>query len=201
MGWKDAWHDLTHDDGFFPLTTHGQLQVLTEAYRARRDGGKEGLNAWHNERLAEKGHQAFDVPLISWDDDYSVEELEEDLDYAADLFRDIVTEVFGLLGAAMATVVNKIPTDIDDMARPPVELVDAGSVYFPYIRDNQGFGNTTMVECPDILIALEPDYARFREASRLFSHDTGIVQIPNSNKRRDNIFRWNKSQSKNGVWV
>lgn len=201
MGWKDAWHDLTHDDGFFPLSTRGQARLLMDLVKAKEEGGQEGVNAFVLERYNERGHQAFDIPLVSWDDDVSVEDVSGAVDYAGDLFRDILTEVFALIGAALATVVNEVPTSIDDMARPPVELSDAAAIYFPYIRDNQGFGNTTMVDAPSVMIALPPSYAMMRDAQRLFNHDIGLVLLPNSNKQRDNIFRWSQSQSKTGVWV
>jgi len=206
--------DFANDDGFVPITMPGRLEMMAEMAEARAEGGQEGVNAYLLNRYHERGDQLVDIPVMTWDDDYSVmdagldmaESAEEAFDNAAwiaTLFRDLYTELFAGWGAIVASVVNSIvKPDIDDMARPPQEMLEVGSIFLPSLKSDAGFGHWVMDDALGILLALPPDTAVFDDRRNLLRHiDTGTVGIADRRiLRRNTIFGWASGNPRFGEW-
>lgn len=204
-GWRDFLRDVANDDGFVPITRHEQTRLLGGMYTAHKEGGRSGLNKFVMDRYQQKGDQLVDIPGMSWDDDYSVAEFGEDVvevtDAVADLYKDMLTEVWGFIGAAVASLINAfVAPDIDDMALPPATLSDCSAIFLPTLRENAAFSSQMLTDAPGLFIGLPPSTATFSDANGIFDGiDRSELILRDCSRRGNSIFLW-KNQNASGAW-
>ena len=205
-GWKDFLRDVANDDGFIPITGREQTRLLAELIHAQREGGTAGINKYVLNRYQEKGDQLVDIPGVSWDDDYSVADLGDDVvevtDQVASLFQDIVTEVLGFLGATLASVINQfVDPSIDDMALPASTLSDCTAVFLPSLRENAAFGSHKLIDAPGLFVGLPPSVSEFTDSKGVFEGvDRAELVLRDSSRSGSSIFLW-KFPNATGTWA
>lgn len=144
--------------------------------------------------------------LDFWDDSREfandVNDFSEDLqDAPAALFADLLTEVLSVVGAAYATLVNKVDIDIDDLARPPIALDDVSSIFLPSYKGN--FSTIlTLESLPSIFSHSVHNTKTFTEARGVVNGlltPTTLILPDSTFGTRSSLFRW-KGGTQGGVW-
>lgn len=205
MGWKDFLADVKNDDGFYPISPWGQVEMWTEVYESYKDGGTTGVHKYALARYEEKGDQFVDIPGVSWDDDYSVQDLEEDIeevvDYTTHLVQDLLTEILSLIGAVFASGINMlVDPKIDDLALPAAELTDVDGIFLPSLKDNAAFGMQRLIDAPGLLLDLPPSFAMFGDAAGTFAGiPRSTLTMSDASRPGASIFRW-EQQRAGGAW-
>ena len=211
---SDLWEDIQNDDGFYPITPKGVWELGKELYNAHQEGGMQGVEAYTTARYLEKGDQLVDIPFITVDDNYSVddftsdvaetiEEFEEGLDFVGDAFRDIYTEVLAGYGALFASILNYfLRPKIDDMARPPQALPDVDTLFVPSLTADVGFGHFNMMDFPSVTCVIEPSFTIFKDISTMCSIlDTGMLSLNDrTNAAGSTLFAWKGGNPRFGAW-
>lgn len=127
-----------------------------------------------------------------------VEDIQES---PANLFADLLTEVLAIVGASIATLVNQVDVEIDDLARPPIPLNDVSDIFLPTYKGN--FSTIlSLLDLPSI-------FPVTMSSEKVFSNRHGITDgllkpttliLPDSSfGTSPALFRW-KGGTQGGVW-
>jgi hypothetical protein len=205
---------MTGNEGFLPRNMWELSSDMNDAHDAYKDGGRAGLLRHALEETSKDGNplngigsaQLIDIPYVKFDDDYTIMEAANDVNdvvqYGADFYTDVITEVLALLGGLFGTIVNEANVEIDDFARPPLVLTDIAGIFLPVYRDRQAFTSETLYDLPTILCHLPPTTLVLSDrrdivGSLLRPH---VLGLPDSTMAaKPAITRW-KGGSREGVW-
>lgn len=206
--WDGIVEYSTSDEGSLPITPNQWRNYAVGVTQAYMSGGVDGVNRYAVERTMNANGRAFDVPWTNWDEEYSIWDLAEDVDEVyddtAERMQDIFTDIMALIGGLFATGLNMIGApSIDDMAKPPVSLMEYDGIFMPTLRAGEKFGNFAMPDAPSVFMDLAPTFSVMADSKRLFNGlQPSTLRFGDSVEgTRQAIFRWRGNSSRSEVWA